>query len=1052
MGAALLLLLLPGAEAHHLRYDLTGANSFNGTGAWKNDDGVTGLTTGADANDDLYAKTVLSGDAFQMVLSDPDASLAGGTVNAVEAQVRIRVSPFVDDGFTLSLHVGNTLVAGPVDVAGASAETLRTWDATLLRAWTVADLNQLQLRVAARSVGAADGTWMVDQALVRVGINRAPTVTGASMTTLEDNAFSSTLTASDPDAGDAVTLAIVTNGAKGSAVITDQANRAYTYTPNANEHGADSFTFRATDAGGLASPLGTVSVSITPVNDRPGFTKGPDQTVLEDGGARSIGNWARDITAGPNEAGQSLTFQVSNNDNSLFVSQPSIDNTGRLTFSSAPNRFGSALVSVTLRDNGGRANGGEDTSALQTFTITVTNVNDPPSFTGGADVAVLEDAGAQTVAGWATNLNPGPFEAGQVLTFLATPVNAAQFSSGPSVDAATGTLAFRTAPDVNGNLLVDVRLRDDGGTLNGGIDTSAAHRLTITVSPVNDAPRGVADAYLADEDVTLVVPAPGVLGNDVDLEGDTKTATLDQDAQHGSVSLNPDGSFSYTPDPEYVGPDSFRYHPSDPLLDGATVTVSLTVRFVNDPPVAVGGTHRAKEGATTFGSLFPFFTDDSTSFTFAITDDGQFGTATLLNPATGSFSYAAPANMIGADRILFTVSDGQYTSLPGRVDVFVAREVFAQEDRVLQGSLRSSFDGAGALRYEITKAPRHGLVFLHDAANGLYTYVPDSNVARSDEFEFRVLSGSTLRNAGALIVTVNQDTIDLSFGDNDQDGFSNLLEWSVGSDAERAHSTPANVRNLLVNPGFEAGLAGWQVLRSGPVPALENINYFDPILGGLDSGAALRLVNGQGAAGLRAVQSFDPPNAAAGTLTGGDYLLVDLLGSTGAAYASACYDAADCSNGKGAHRVPLEVGTNRIRLANTGNARLLHVTLWAPEQAGGSATFDNVRIEGLRAAGSEPPVLPLRNPAFNPHLAQLSFQNPAGAGAPLGVTARVVDSAGANVPGYSCRVYDEERRELPGGLFPVGPSTPRLLHFKAVCHLSANPATLALGEANHRLP
>ena len=147
----------------------------------------------------------------------------------------------------------------------------------------------------------------------------------------------------------------------------------------------------------------TFTISVTAVNDVPSFTKGADQTVLEDAGAQTVAGWATGISAGPaNESAQVADFIVTNNNNALFSVQPAVAANGTLTYTPAPNANGSATVTVQVHDNGGTANGGVDTSAAQTFTITVTAVNDVPSFTKGADQTVLEDAGAQTVAGWAT--------------------------------------------------------------------------------------------------------------------------------------------------------------------------------------------------------------------------------------------------------------------------------------------------------------------------------------------------------------------------------------------------------------------------------------------------------------------------------------------------------------------------------------------------------------------------------------------------------------------------------------------------------------------------
>jgi hypothetical protein len=172
----------------------------------------------------------------------------------------------------------------------------------------------------------------------------------------------------------------------------------------------------------FAQALGTIVTDDfdIPVNAAPSFTKGAEQTVLEDAGSVTVAGWATTISAGPvSEAGQTLTFNVTVNTNApLFASGPSIDATsGDLTFTPADDANGTATITVTLSDDGGIANSGVDESAAQQFTIAVTAVNDAPSFAKGADRTVLEDVGAVTVAGWATATSAGPAdESGQVLT------------------------------------------------------------------------------------------------------------------------------------------------------------------------------------------------------------------------------------------------------------------------------------------------------------------------------------------------------------------------------------------------------------------------------------------------------------------------------------------------------------------------------------------------------------------------------------------------------------------------------------------------------------
>src|SRR5207244_2484458 len=158
-------------------------------------------------------------------------------------------------------------------------------------------------------------------------------------------------------------------------------------------------------------------------------------TVLEDFGNYSAA-WATAISAGPaDESGQSVTFSVSNSNNALFAAQPSISPSGVLSFTPAANANGTATVTVTLSDNGGTANGGADTSASQTFTITVVAVNDAPSFTSGGNVSVDEDSGAYSAA-WATGISAGPAdESGQTVHFNTSNNNNALFSVQPSISA-----------------------------------------------------------------------------------------------------------------------------------------------------------------------------------------------------------------------------------------------------------------------------------------------------------------------------------------------------------------------------------------------------------------------------------------------------------------------------------------------------------------------------------------------------------------------------------------------------------------------------------------
>jgi VCBS repeat-containing protein len=210
--------------------------------------------------------------------------------------------------------------------------------------------------------------------------------------------------------------------------------------------------------------------------------------------------------------------------------------------------------------------------------ITVRPVNDAPEAAG--DTASTDEDQAVTVAAPGVLGNDSDPD-GNPLT--------AGLASGPSHGTvqlnANGSFTYTPTANYSGPDSFTYRASD-------GTATSAPATVSITVAPVNDAPVAVADSAATDEDTPVTVTAPGVLGNDTDPDGDTLTAglaSLSSGPSHGSLQLGADGGFTYTPAPGYSGPDSFTYRASDGTAQSAPVTVSITVRPVNDAPVADAG-------------------------------------------------------------------------------------------------------------------------------------------------------------------------------------------------------------------------------------------------------------------------------------------------------------------------------------------------------------------------------------------------------------------------------------------------------------------------------
>lgn len=237
-----------------------------------------------------------------------------------------------------------------------------------------------------------------------------------------------------------------------------------------------------------SAPL-LLTIRIIPVNDAPSFAAGPTITANEDAGPFVARQWATNIRAGPDDEAlsqRSLAFEITVPDETFFTTRPTVAfPSGDLSFTVAPNRFGVTSMTVVLNDNGGTENGGVSKSAPVVASINILPVNDAPTFETTGDITVLEDAGDQIVRRWITAMTSGPYEAPQTLTFSVVPNEPSKFTTQPRI--AGSDLIYRTAPDVNGVVILTVNATDLGGRDNGGVDTGS-RTFQLNIVPVNDPP------------------------------------------------------------------------------------------------------------------------------------------------------------------------------------------------------------------------------------------------------------------------------------------------------------------------------------------------------------------------------------------------------------------------------------------------------------------------------------------------------------------------------------------------------------------------------------
>ena len=399
-------------------------------------------------------------------------------------------------------------------------------------------------------------------------------------------------------------------------------------------------------------------------------------------------------------------------------------------------------------------------SDVGTATVDVTAVNDPPIANPNA-MSTAEDSGSVVTPNVLENdtTGGGPDEAGQKLAVTAF----TQPAHGTVADNGDGTFTYTPAADFNGTDSFTYDVTDDGASDGAPDPKTSTGTVTITVTPVNDAPAAENDAYAADKNIALSVNAAnGVLNNDSDIDGDTLTAALVSGPGHGTLTLNANGSFTYTPAAGYSGADSFTYTANDGELDSNVATVSLAV--TNAKPVAVDDAYSANQDTTVnvdaaHGVLANDTDADGDTLTATKLTNPSHGTLTFN--ANGSFSYVPAAGFVGVDSFTYKANDGLADSGPATVSINVAhvnhkpvavsQSVSTNEDTAKAVVLGASDVDGDSLTLSIVNGPGHGTL---SGSGANRTYTPNANFNGSDSFTFKANDGSLDSNAATVSLTV----------------------------------------------------------------------------------------------------------------------------------------------------------------------------------------------------------------------------------------------------------------------------------------------------------
>ena len=524
--------------------------------------------------------------------------------------------------------------------------------------------------------------------------NTAPTISDISDKTTNEDTATGAIAFTVGDAQTAAADLTVSGTSSNTALVPNGniafggsgANRTVTITPAANKHGTTTITITVSD--GSLSASDTFVLTVTSVNDAP---SGTDNTITIDEdathtfAASHFGFSDPDDSPANNLAAVKITTVPASGSLKLDgtavttgqeVSKLDID-AGDLRYTPAANASGSPYASFTfqVKDDGGTANGGQNLDpTANTITFNVTSVNDAPTC---EDVSIITNE--NTPGSVAPNCADVE---GDALTYTA---NA----------ATTGVSGFTggyLTYDPNGSFeSLDTGESDTDSftySANDGAVDSASGTVNVTINGANDAPVAANDAGSTSEDASLTVAAPGVLGNDTDVDVEplqvaqvnglaANVGTQITLTSGAKVTLNANGSFTYDPNGSFESldtgestTDSFTYKASDGDALSNLATVTITINGANDAPVITSATFNAPGGVScppTAGadnvtlSVSFFDPDAGETHTAAVDWDNNPATSgdnesigTVTSPFSEGHSYSTP----GTHTAGITVSDG----------------------------------------------------------------------------------------------------------------------------------------------------------------------------------------------------------------------------------------------------------------------------------------------------------------------------------------------------------------------------------------------------------
>lgn len=575
------------------------------------------------------------------------------------------------------------------------------------------------------------------------------TINGDNTTVLHGN-----IVTNDTDANrDSLTPTVVSEDLHGGSyqLATDG---TIDYTPAAGFIGDASLVYTVND-GTVNSSQATVTFHVT--GNAPPVAVADSYTTDED---TSLTIAAPGVLANDTDPeGDALT--------AVLLSQPdngsvALDANGALVYTPNANFNGTDGFNYQAMDSHGNL------SDPVSVTLTVNPVADNPIATPGSAEIPEDTQLNDNVMNFVNNVDGNPLTA----EVVAGPKDGSGNPSGTLDFNPDGTFTYTPEANFNGEITFTYKVTDP-------LESTASDvtPYVITIDPVNDAPVAVDDHYSTNEDqpLTINLPGLGVLANDSDVEGDTLHAVLDSSPQHGTVVLNDDGTFVYTPDQNYnkdstaAGEDTFAYHVTDGINHSDPATVHISVTPLNDPLIAVNDSVHGFPNDITIIAVQANDTNIDGHSQLVFTQP-EHGTVDFSNKNPLKLVYTPDPGFTGTDTFtyhienIYGVSSNEATvtlTISNDPPVAVNDSYVIPVDGTLatdssNGVLANDSDPEGsAITATLVDGPSHGTL---DSLNpdGSFNYTPNAGFHGVDTFTYVANDG--VNDSSLATVTITMDT------------------------------------------------------------------------------------------------------------------------------------------------------------------------------------------------------------------------------------------------------------------------------------------------------